>query len=197
MIGQLRGYVVYKQPPWLVLDVAGVGYELEAPASCFAGLVNDAEEVVLYTHFVVRQDAQLLYAFSAITDRDIFRRLLKVNGVGPKVALAILSTMTANDLLRCLDNEEVSLLTRVPGLGKKTAQRLIVDLKGKLAGFDEQQPGAAVQTLSARSEAVQALQSLGYSRSEAEHAVRAVPEDDLTDAELLRAALRGMRQTNG
>ncbi|HED14400.1 MAG TPA: Holliday junction branch migration protein RuvA [Gammaproteobacteria bacterium] len=194
MIGQLRGSVVSRQPPWLVLDVAGVGYEMEAPTSCFAALPDEAGEIILYTHFVMRQDAQLLYAFTGVAERDVFRRLLKVNGVGPKVALAILSTMTATDLLVCLDNENVAQLTRVPGLGKKTAQRLIVDLKGKLVGFGEQQEGDRVSVMPARTEAVQALQSLGYSSSEAEQAVRAVPGKNLTDAELLRGALQGMRQ---
>jgi len=196
MIGQLRGIVVSKQPPWLVLDVAGVGYEMEAPMSCFAGLADGSDEVTLYTHLVVRQDVQLLYAFYALAERDIFRRLLKVNGVGPKVALAILSTMTANDLLACLEQENVAMLTRVPGLGKKTAQRLIVDLKGKLADLGPQPVATGTVQLSFSTEAVQALQALGYTRAEAEQAVRAVPQQELelTGAELLRAALQGMRQ---
>lgn len=197
MIGQLRGLLLSKQPPWLILEVSGVGYEMEAPMSCFAQLPESGVEITLYTHFVVRQDAQLLYAFSGLDERDIFRRLLKVNGVGPKVALAILSTMTATDLLDCLDHENVAMLTRVPGLGNKTAQRLIVDLKGKLADLSSQQFGGRAPPTTARSEAVQALQALGYSRAEAEHAVHAVPKQDLTDAELLRAALQGMRQERG
>ena len=133
MIAWLSGTVMSKQPPFLVLNVNGVGYELEAPLSTFYDLPSENESVSLHVHMVVREDAQLLFAFASLSERDLFRSLIKVNGVGPKVALAILSTLSARELMQCMANDDVAQLCRVPGIGKKTAQRLVVEMKDKLA----------------------------------------------------------------
>ena len=129
MIGFLSGNILRKQPPWLLLNVAGVGYELEVPMTTFYDLPEVGEPVDLHTHLVVREDAQLLYAFSQINQRELFRNLLKVNGIGPRVALAILSTMNAEEFQGCVLAEDTAALTRVPGIGKKTAERLLIEMR--------------------------------------------------------------------
>ena len=134
MIGQVHGKLVYKQPPRLLVDVAGIGYELEAPMTAFYNLPETGSEVCLHTHLVVRDDAHLLYGFTEQRQRDVFRYLLKVNGVGPRVALAILSGLTVEDLVTCVSAADAAMLTRVPGIGRKTAERLIVDLRDRLDG---------------------------------------------------------------
>lgn len=197
MIGRLRGEIVHKQPPWLLLDVHGVGYEIEAPMSTFYGLPATGEQTTLLTHLVVREDAQVLYGFGSEAERGLFRELLKVSGVGPKVALAILSGMSAQDFGRCVRSDDVAALTRLPGVGKKTAERLIVEMRDRLGT-----PSAGVGTPSTRpgvvpapeqtpeDEAASALVALGYRPQDAQRMVRAVAAEGQGSEALIRAALQ-------
>ncbi len=194
MIGRLHGTLLHKSAPTLLVDVAGVGYEIEAPMSTFYDLPAVGQAVTLYTHLVVREDAHLLYGFSREPQRRLFRNLLKVNGVGPRVALALLSGLSDQEFLRCLASEDVARLTQVPGIGRKTAERLIVELRDKLA--QEGGPPAGEATLEVRLDpmgaALQALQALGYKPNEALRAVRGVAAEGLSSEEIIRLALRNM-----
>lgn len=202
MIGRLRGVLVEKQPPSLILDVKGVGYELEAPMSTFYRLPELGQEVTLITHFVVREDAQLLYGFSDKSERQLFRSLIRVNGVGPKLALAILSGMEAEMFARCVHEQDATMLTRIPGVGKKTAERLIVEMKDRL---NEWQPALAALEQAATSkapgtnarhdpvqDAVSALIALGYRPQDASKAIAGVEAEGLNTDQLIRLALRAM-----
>ena len=198
MIGRLRGTLVDKTPPTLIIDVSGIGYELEAPMSTFYKLPETGANLVLHTHMVVREDAQLLYGFSEKSEKNIFRTLLKVNGVGPKVALAILSTLSVADIVETVQMEDVTRLTQVPGIGKKTAERLLVELRDRI-GSDELDattlPGAAPEAAapaSAVGDAVSALIALGYKPNEASRAVRTVAGEGDTSEELIRKALQNI-----
>lgn len=196
MIAWLSGQLLAKNPPTVLLDVNGVGYEMEAPLSVFYQLPDVGETVSLFTHLVVREDAQLLFAFESELQRDIFRTLIRVNGVGPKVALAILSTLTIDELMFAMSQEDVKLLTKVPGIGAKTAQRLLVELKDRLekefadisasATSDGTVAGAA---RNAQQDAISALESLGYKAADATKVVRSLPTD-LSSEELIRQSLR-------
>ena len=193
MIGLLRGKILHRQPPFLLVDVNGVGYELEAPMSTFYALPESEVEVVLHTHLVVREDAQLLFGFSDLSQRQLFRSLLKINGVGPKVGLAILSTLSTEDFVRCIHHEDAAMLTRVPGIGKKTAERMIIDMRDRIdeLGGVAQDSGVAVTTIAKENpvqDAIGALVALGYKAAEASKAVKSV-EGDQTD-ELIRNALQ-------
>lgn len=195
MIAYLRGRLLEKSPPALVLDVQGVGYELQAPMTTFFDLPEPGAEVVLHVHFVVREDAQLLYGFNRQRERDLFRNLLKVSGVGPRVALAILSTLSAEEFHACMASEDVDRLTHVPGIGRKTAQRLVVEMRDRLLKESElpaaaAAPGAAPAPASPVQDAVSALISLGYKPVEASRAVREVAAEDLGSEEIIRHALR-------
>lgn len=195
MIGRLRGTLAAKHPPQLLLDVNGVGYELEAPMPTFYDLPAVGEAVTLFTHLVVREDAHLLYGFSRASARALFRSLLKVNGVGPRVALAVLSGVSEDELARCIAQDDVARLTQVPGIGRKTAERLIVELRGKVLGevaAVEAQAGAAALTTDPLGEAVSALIALGYKPNEASRAVRGVQGKNLSSEALIREALKGM-----
>ena len=192
MIAWLQGSLLEKQAPFILLNVGGVGYELEAPLSTFYELPAVGENTTLYVHMVVREDAQLLYAFVSQQQRDVFRSLIKVNGVGPKVALAVLSTLSLEELMQCMADDDVNLLCKVPGIGKKTAQRLIVELKDRL----EKSFGDAVVVSSAgpsansdRQDAVAALESLGYKSNDATRVVRGL-SSELSSEELIREALK-------
>ncbi|KGE77194.1 Holliday junction branch migration protein RuvA, partial [Halomonas salina] len=140
MIGRLRGTLIDKQPPWLLLDVAGVGYELEASMTTLVALPGVGEDVVLHTHLTVRDDAHLLYGFAREQERALFRALIKVNGVGPKLALAILSGMDEDAFIRCVMDDDVKSLTRLPGVGKKTAERLIVEMRDRFPHWEAEAP---------------------------------------------------------
>ncbi len=195
MIGFLSGTILHKQPPWLVLNVSGVGYELEAPMTTFYDLPEVGEKVELHTHLVVREDAQLLYGFSRIKQRELFRNLLKVNGIGPRVGLAILSTMNAQEFQACVMAEDVMQLTRVPGIGRKTAERLLIEMRDKVDQmFDT---GATVTGTTEKSvtesttDAISALIALGYKPAEATNHIRAL-DSGLSSEELIRQALRNM-----
>lgn len=195
MIGRLTGMLARKEPPSLLLDVNGVGYELDAPMSTFYDLPAIGEKVALYTHLVVREDAQLLYGFSRESQRQLFRSLLKVNGVGPRVALAVLSGLSESELLTCLAHEDIARLTKVPGIGRKTAERLIVELRDKVDLTAAPAAGAARPvTVPADpvSEAVSALIALGYKPAEASRAVGSIPGEGLRSEDLIRQALKGL-----
>ena len=200
MIGRLRGTLVEKHPPHLILDVGGIGYELEVPMSTLYRLPAVGEPLTLHTHLVVREDAQLLYGFFEKRERELFRELIRLNGVGPKLALALMSGLDVDELVRCVQAQDTSALVKVPGVGKKTAERLLVELKDRFKTWEtlpgmaalviEPRPGPAVS--SAESDALSALISLGYKPQEASRAVSAVLEDGLSSEELIRRALKGM-----
>jgi Holliday junction DNA helicase RuvA len=195
MIGRLTGLLARKEPPSLLLDVNGVGYELDAPMSTFYDLPAVGDKVTLYTHLVVREDAQLLYGFSRESQRQLFRSLLKVNGVGPRVALAVLSGLSEQELLLCLANEDIARLTKVPGIGRKTAERLVIELRDKIS-LTAAPAGAAARPVAVPAdpvqEAVSALIALGYKPNEASRAVSSVPSGGLKSEDIIRQALKGL-----
>lgn len=200
MIGRLSGILLEKQPPHILLDVQGVGYELDAPMSTFYQLPSLGEKVTLHTHMVVREDAQLLYAFADKRGRELFRELIRLNGVGPKLALALMSGMEVDELVMAVQHQDVSALVRIPGVGKKTAERLLIELRDRFKAWDAL-PGAvslAVPSginsapIKPSADAVSALIALGYKPQEASKAVAAVDEDGLSSEELIRRALKGM-----
>ncbi|OOZ36133.1 Holliday junction branch migration protein RuvA [Solemya velesiana gill symbiont] len=197
MIGRIRGELVYKQPPFLMVDVNGVGYELEAPMSTFYDLPLQGGEVTLYTHLAVREDAHVLYGFVNDGERSLFRSLLKVSGVGAKMALAILSGMNAEEFARCVQSDDTAALVRLPGIGKKTAERLIVEMRDRLEKLEMAAtgtvkmvptPGEVVEN--PVSDAVGALMALGYKPNEASRLVRAIDSEGLSSEEIIRAALK-------
>jgi Holliday junction DNA helicase RuvA len=198
MIGRLRGEIVSKQPPHLLLDVNGVGYEVEAPMSTFYNLPSLGEQVTLLTHLVVRDDAHVLFGFGTDSERALFRGLLKVSGVGAKMALAILSGMTAEEFSACVQSDDVSALVRLPGIGKKTAERLIVEMRDRLEKLGlstdavslSSAPAGTVET-SPVADAVSALTALGYKPNEASRMVRTIETEGLSSEEIIRAALKG------
>lgn len=197
MIGRLHGVLQRKEPPALLVDVGGVGYELEAPMTTFYELPAVGEQVTLYTHLVVREDAHLLYGFVREAQRRLFRALLKVNGVGPRVALAVLSGLSDDEFSRCVAEEDIARLTKVPGIGRKTAERLVIEMRDKLPAYSV--PPAASSTVTGPappgdpvSEAVSALVSLGYKPNEASRAVRSASTKGLSAEEIIRQALKGM-----
>lgn len=199
MIGRLQGVLLVKQPPRLLIDVNGVGYEVDAPMSTFYQLPDTGDSVVLLTHLVVREDAQLLYGFYSESERQLFRSLIKINGVGPKLALTILSGISRDEFVRCIMSEDAKALTALPGVGKKTAERLIIELRDKMEKeFDAVLPvkGEASTLLihenSPVSDAVSALVSLGYKAQEASRMVRAIDADGLSTEDIIREALQGL-----
>jgi len=197
MIGRIQGKIIEKQPPQLLIDVQGVGYEIDAPMSTFYQLPNLGELVTLHTHLVVREDAQLLYGFSSISERGMFRTLIKINGVGAKLALTILSGMNSNEFVACVQNNDAAALVRLPGVGKKTAERLIIELRDKLKNLVPSADNAAVgdmlTTVSASSpvaDAVSALVSLGYKEAEASRMVRSLDTNELGTEDIIRLSLQ-------
>lgn len=196
MIGQLSGILIEKRPPRLLLDVHGVGYEVEAPMTVFYDLPDTGAELTLHTHFVVREDAQLLFGFASRYERELFRSLIKVNGVGPKMALAILSGIEADRLAACIRDQDTTSLVKVPGIGKKTAERLVIEMSDrldKLEGAPTALPGPVALDAApdARADAIAALEALGYRNKEAAAAVgRAADDGDHGSEELIRRALR-------
>ena len=189
MIGRLHGKLLEKNPPQILIDVSGVGYEVDVPMSTFCNLPEVGGELTLHTHFVVREDAELLYGFATLAERAVFRALIKISGVGPKIALALLSGITVDQLKDAVDRGETGLLTKVPGIGKKTAERLVLELNGKLAGTGA--ATAAVPTSGARADVAAALIALGYSEREAAAATKKLPED-CTVNDGLRLALKSL-----
>ncbi|GAA5219366.1 Holliday junction branch migration protein RuvA [Corallincola platygyrae] len=207
MIGQLRGTIVSKQPPDLVIDVSGVGYEVQLPMTSFYELPDIGQEATVYTHFVVREDAQLLFGFSALHERAMFRELIKTNGVGPKLALAILSGMSSAQFVQVVNHDDISSLIKLPGVGKKTAERLLVEMRDRLKNWGELPAIAAsegfelspqgkddtfVRATDAVEDAVAALVALGYKPAQASRAVSQVKGEGMDSESLIREALRNM-----
>ncbi|PKH02592.1 Holliday junction branch migration protein RuvA [Psychromonas sp. MB-3u-54] len=206
MIGRLRGVLLEKQPPEVLIEVSGVGYEVQLPMSSFYALPDAGQEAIIYTHFVVREDAQLLYGFADKHERAMFRELVKVNGVGPKLALAILSGMSANQFVQCIHNDAVTTLVKLPGVGKKTAERLVVEMKDRLknwTGADLLTPEAdkmvfeneftnSAANHNAKDEAISALVSLGYKPVLAEKAIQQVYQEGMDCEALIRSSLKSM-----
>ena len=196
MIGRLHGVLLEKQAPGLLVDVQGVAYELEASMSTFYHLPECGETVTLYTHMVVREDAQLLYGFASASERMMFRSLIKINGVGPKLALTILSGISAEEFSRCIMEADSKALTQLPGVGKKTAERLVVELKDKIESDDSavMLPRTATSTAVEENpvnDAVSALVSLGYKAQQASQMVRSLDVEGKSTEDIIRAALQG------
>ena len=194
MIGRLKGLLLEKTPPHVIVDCHGVGYEVEVPMSTFYNLPALGEAVTLLTHFVVREDAQLLYGFGTDRERATFRQLLKVNGVGAKSALSILSGLSVDDLIQAIALQETAMLTRVPGVGKKTAERLLLELKDKFSveGLTNASTGGSK---SASGDVLNALLALGYNEREALAAVKLLPAD-IVLADGIRQALKSLSKSS-
>ncbi len=202
MIGRLRGTLAEKQPPHLIIDVNGVGYELEVPMTTLYRLPKVGETVTVHTHLVVREDAHLLYGFAEKRERELFRELIRLNGVGPKLALALMSGLEVDELVRCVQAQDTSALVRVPGVGKKTAERLLVELKDRFKAWETSPatftlvsdgPLPVASESSAEADAVSALVSLGYKPQEASKAIAAIKDKaGLSSEELIRRSLKGM-----
>jgi len=197
MIGFLRGKLVYKAPPFLILDVQGVGYELEAPMTTFYDLPALNEDIKLHTHLVVREDAHSLFGFSTHADRALFRTLIKVSGVGPKLALTILSGQSAEEFHRCIHDNDTVALVRLPGVGKKTAERLVIEMRDRLPDLDESTSfningGSTISAASnPKQEAVSALCSLGYKPLDASKMVQNINAEGKSCENIIRLALQG------
>ena len=196
MIGFLQGKLVTKTPPMLVLDVHGVGYEVEAPMTTFYDLPALGEMVKLHTHLVIRDDAHILFGFATEPDRVMFRTLIKVNGVGPKLALTILSGQSSDEFYRCIQDNDTAALVRLPGVGKKTAERLIVELRDKLPATSTEQSSASSSSVAAprsraKQEAITALCALGYKAAEASKMVQNIAQEDKSCEDIIRLALQG------
>lgn len=201
VIGRLRGIILEKQPPLVLLETNGVGYEVQLPMTCFYELPELGQEAIIFTQFVVREDAQLLYGFNDKQERALFRELIKVNGVGPKLALAILSGMSAQQFVAAVEREDITTLVKLPGVGKKTAERLVVEMKDRFKGLngdlfnntgDIQLPASAPQTSDAdiEAEAASALVALGYKPQEASRLVSKIAKPGADCETLIRDALR-------
>ena len=190
MIGKLTGTLLEKNPPQILIDCHGVGYEVDVPMSTFYNLPGVGDKVALLTHFVVREDAQILYGFGTAPEREAFRQLIKISGVGPRTALSVLSGMGVNDLAQAITAQEAGRLIKVPGIGKKTAERLLLELKGKL-GADLGVPTGGVVRSESHNDILQALVALGYSDKEAALALKALP-DDVGVSEGIKLALKSL-----
>lgn len=192
MIGSLRGRLAAKHAPHIVLECNGVGYEVETPMSTFLELPETGSDLVLHTHLLVREDAQILYGFATDDERALFRTLLKVNRVGAKMALGVLSSMTASGFRRCVEYEDAATLSKVPGIGTKTAERLIMELRDKVDNVGVPSlPGQAVSVdASARSEAFDALVALGYKANEVNKLLGTLDIEDLSAEDIIRKALK-------
>ena len=190
MIGKLTGTLLEKNPPEVLVDCHGVGYEVQVPMSTFYNLPNLGDKLSLLTHFIVREDAQLLYGFATAQERQTFRALIKISGVGPRMALSLLSGMSIDELVQAIALQDVARLVKVPGVGKKTAERLLLELKGKLG--DAVVSGAAAQVKSdAQADILQALLALGYSDKEASACLKQLPAD-VGVSEGIKLALKGL-----
>ena len=193
MIGRLRGILISKQPPWLLVEVGGVGYELEAPMSTIYDLPGIGKEVVLLTHYAVKEDSASLYGFLHESERALFRNLQKVSGIGAKIALAVLSGVSVDHFARLVQAGDVVALTKIPGIGKKTAERIVVELRDRVDGLGTSLPGATARPgapLDAAGEATVALQQLGYKPAEVTRLVQKVAADGDGAEAIIRKALR-------
>lgn len=199
MIGRLKGVLIEKRPPQLLVDVNGVGYELLASMNTCYQLPETGQGVILFTHLVIREDAQVLYGFGDEKERTLFKALIKASGVGPKTALAILSNMDPKKLVHCISQEDLASLVRIPGIGKKTAERLIVEMRDRLANWEVGDVSEACgQNSSGPTEnemmkdAISALVSLGYKPQEASKAISKIHQKNLSTEEIIREALRNI-----
>ncbi|MBE2294896.1 MAG: Holliday junction branch migration protein RuvA [Phycisphaerales bacterium] len=197
MIGRLRGLLAWKQPPYLMIDAHGVGYELEASLNTFQSLPELGAEVVLYTHLAVREDAHTLYGFANTAERGLFRNLIRVSGVGPRLALLILSGMSVDVFSRCVREGDTTALVRLPGVGKKTAERLIIEMRDRIGGLDSLPatitlPGdlSTTTTATPRDDAISALVALGYKLPEASRMVQSLNTEGLASEAIIRLALQ-------
>lgn len=206
MIGRIRGTLIEKQPPEVLIDVSGVGYEIQIPMTSFYQLPEVGEQASVYTHFVVREDAQLLFGFADKNERAVFRELIKASGVGPKLALTILSGMSGQNFMQCVAHEDITALVKLPGVGKKTAERLVIEMRDRFkklsleqsAGDDFALQGSNsientfVTSADAKEEALSALIALGYKAQQASKVINSVYVKDITSEALIREALRAM-----
>ena len=195
MIGQIKGQIISKNPPEVLLEVGGIGYELLCPMSTFYQLDNSSEDTLLYTHLSIKEDSHTLFGFISKDEKNMFRELIRVNGVGPKVALAILSHLSVSSLVDCIVSEDADLLAKTPGIGKKTALKLIVELQDRLSKIDLfGSPDASSQFKGSSNpnakQAIEALQSLGFKTKEANKMVSKIEDKDLTTEQLIRLALQ-------
>ncbi len=192
MIGRLRGSLVAKQPPWLVLDVGGVGYEIQAPMSTMFDLPETGKEITLLTHYAVKEDTVALYGFLRESERMLFRTLQKVSGIGAKIALAVLSGVSVDEFARLVQNGDIAALTRVPGIGKKTAERIVVELRDRVDGLSMSIPGIGGTPVprDAVSEATVALQQLGYKPIESARLVKEAAQTGDDAEAIIRKALK-------
>ena len=197
MIGRIKGLLLEIKPPLLIVDVGGVGYEVQAPMGTFYRLPPVGGQVMLYTHLVVREDAHILFGFGHERERTLFRHLLKVSGVGPKSALTVLSGIEPDIFVTCVANKDIGTLSRLPGIGKKTAERLIIEMRDRLADWQKDngemiEPSLMINDTNPVSDAVSALVALGYKDQEARKAIMRLENKDLSSAELIRLALQNM-----
>ena len=195
MIGHLKGQIISKNPPEILMEVGGIGYELLCPMSTFYKLGNSNNEILLFTHLSIKEDSHTLFGFISKDEKNIFRELIRVNGVGPKVALAILSHLSVTSLIECIATEDSDLLAKTPGIGKKTALKLIVELQDRLSKIDLfGSPSASSQFKGSSNpnakQAIEALQSLGFKTKEANKMVSKIEDKDLTTEQLIRLALQ-------
>ena len=190
MIGSLRGRLAAKRAPHVVLECNGVGYEVETPMSTFLELPGVGEELFIHTHLQVREDAQLLFGFASVEERSLFRSLLKISGVGARMGLAILSAMSEADFRRCVELEDTASLVRIPGVGKKTAERLIIEMRDKFSHAAARAPTAGTAAANPKAEAVDALLSLGYKLAEVNKLIGTMDVDGKSAEDIIRQALR-------
>lgn len=201
MIGQVRGILIEKQAPWVLVEVGGVGYEMEVSLSTFHQLPGVGQEIRLHTHLLVREDAQHLYGFSSKIERQLFRELLKANGIGARMALVILSGFSVAEFCQCITRGDVQRLVQLPGIGKKTAQRLVIDMRDRIhhldvAGGDDVKNSMTPSANDAHQDAITALISLGYKPQEAKRLVDQVQGEGLASGELIRLALKASIPTD-
>ena len=187
MIGRIKGILIEKIPPFILLDCQGVGYEIEVPMTTFFDLPDEGSEVSLLTHLVVREDAHLLFGFATTSERHMFRQLIKVNGIGAKVALSILSSIESNELTNAIKTDDTNMLIKIPGIGKKTAERLVLELKDRVKDIEVNQ--ASKNVITNIDDIQNALISLGYSVSQASIAIKALP-DNISVNDGIRQALK-------
>ncbi|PCI72649.1 MAG: Holliday junction branch migration protein RuvA [Gammaproteobacteria bacterium] len=198
MIGRLKGILLEKQPPFILIDVNGVGYECQAPMNTIYNLPEIESPVILHTHLSVSENSHTLFAFYSLEERSLFRELIKVNGVGPKLALAILSAMSANEFVQNVRQGDVNRLVKIPGVGKKTAERLIIEMKDRLKGWSIPSNANGLNNEmslvnnSHVEEAISALVALGYKQQAASQAIKKIGDDTLPSASLIRQALKNM-----
>ena len=195
MIGQLKGKIISKSPPEVLLEVQGIGYEILCPMSTFYELDNLSDDALLFTHLSIKEDAHTLFGFITKDEKNVFRELIRVNGVGPKVALAILSNLSVHSLVECISKEDADLLAKTPGIGKKTALKLIVELQDRLSKLDLAGSLANSSALKQNSnpnskQAIEALQSLGFKAKEANRMVSKIEDQELSTEQLIRLALQ-------